>query len=220
MIDRKNSSSQTMLARLIGLLLLLSFILGVYQLSTHDGALSAAAPEGVEAVRAALQQNMMMDAAGGVLAILVAIGFYFLLRSVNGPLIILSTLARLVGVAIGLYGVYAAYQLGLALKGQSIDTQIEQYEVLNFDLFHWGLIAASIGATITFALLFAGRMIPRLLAGYGVIASIAVVIGAGAIYFAPWLSDIMYPGYAAGNALAFVSLTLWLLIAGVKTQQD
>ncbi len=217
-----SEGKQKLLARIIGIALLAAFALGAYQTAvmTSDGLL-AAAEAGEAAFAKALQARMVLDSAMSALAVLLAIGFFFLLQPVNAGLALLASLLRLVSAGFAGFGVYAASTViaddSMNAGSDSLLRAARDLNALYFDLFHWGLIAASLSAAVIFALLFASRYAPRLLAGYGFLASLGAVVGASSLYLAPALSDLMYPAYVAANALAFISLALWLTVFSVNT---
>ncbi len=221
----ENPAGHKRLARAIGAGMLLALALAAFEASALGGdALSAAALDGFDAFAAALTVAMVSDAAEAALTILLAVGFFVLLRPVSPALALVAGLCRLAAAGFAGAGLFVAYRVLADVSGRSDDGNAsarladaaQRLQDFNFDFFHWGLIASSIGAAIGFALLFAGRLIPRALAGYGVLASIGAVVGAASIYLAPTLSDLMFPAYVAANALAYVSLTLWLIVFGVS----
>ncbi|MEO1251649.1 MAG: DUF4386 domain-containing protein [Pseudomonadota bacterium] len=218
----KNVDNHRRLARAIGAALLAAFGLAIYQtIAANDDALGAAAQESVQAFADVMRSRMLIDAIGVGLAAFVAIGFYFLLQPVNALLSLVASALRFLAAVFSGYGIYVANSVIAESSNASTDAlgaAINSLNALNFDLFHWGLIASSLGAALSFALLYVGRFVPRLLAGYGVIASIGAVIGASAIYLAPAISEAMFPAYVAANALAYVSLTIWLLVFGVNVE--
>lgn len=221
-----NESRHRWLGRAVGLGLLATFGAAMYQnMALGDDVMNAAANNGSNALSSTLNARMLLDGAMVLLTVFVAAGFYFLLRPISGSLSLIASAFRLAAAGFTAYGVFIASgvisnisNLPAITDAQTLLTTIEELNALNFDLFHWGLIASSVGAAINYALLFAGRFIPRAIAGYGVLASIGATIGASAIYLSPPLSNLMFPAYVAANALAFISLTLWLIAFGVNTK--
>ncbi|WP_109354035.1 DUF4386 domain-containing protein [Sphingorhabdus sp. EL138] len=218
-----NEAGHKLLARAVGIGLLATFGLGIYQtMNVGDGVLLAAVEGGADVLLQLLQTRMLVDTVGVGLAIFVAIGFYLLLRPVNVWFSLVASGLRLVGAGFLGFGIYSASGVASQItsaadEGSSLKA-IEALNALNFDLFHWGLIATSLGAMVTAALLIVGRFVPRVLAGFGVLAYLGAIVGASSIYLAPRLSDLMFPAYVAANALAFVSLALWLAVFGASAK--
>ncbi len=220
----ENQAAYKWLARGIGLALLLAFALAAYEGFVLGGdALATSADKGRSAFLDVLGTLMLFDAIGVGLTMLVAIGFFILLRPINPGVSFVAGVLRFVPAGFTGAGLYGAYGVWGGLQGaaptdtEALNEIAERLQGLDFDFFHWGLIAASASAILVYALLFAGRLIPRLIAGYGVVASIGAIVGASSIYLAPTVSEIMFPAYVAANAIAYVSLMLWLILFGVNT---
>ncbi len=210
------------IARVAGLTMLAAFGLAILQgMLSDDGLLTTAAEEGGKDGLAGMLWSRSLTHWGTIIIGLVGVvAFYLLLVPINRLLAMVATLLKLAAVvATGFTLYHTGGMRGTLLKeggGSDLVSIAEAVIAYDFDTFHYGLIATSVAAAISFALFFHSRMIPRWLAGYGVLASVGAAIGASAIYVAPPLSDLMFPAYAAFNGLAYVSLMLWLIIAGVN----
>ncbi|MEM9013862.1 MAG: DUF4386 domain-containing protein [Pseudomonadota bacterium] len=222
----RNSQSTNWLARAIGLSMLAAFAIAAFE-ANGSGVISLA--EAAELGSGQFAERLDHEIRFGIVEIAAtlatATGFIVLLKPIHAGLAIVGGALRALPAGFAAFGAYKFSTMkttlgnapGDAMPKEDLSAAAEQVSALNFDTFHWGLITASVGAAIGYALFFHGRMIPRVISGYGLLASLGACIGASAIYLAPGLSDLMFPAYAIANAVAYFSLMLWLLIRGVDT---
>ena len=217
------------LARSIGLALMAAMAIAILApIFVGDGGLEGASTRGAATYIAALRSVMIADALSAALACFVAYGFYKLLAPVNAAFAGLAATCRIVAAGVTGFGVFLAYDAigdinsleGVDDFSAALQANAAHLTELRFDLFHWSLIVSSVGAALTYLLLFAGGLVPRLLSAYGFVASIGAVVGASAIYLAPSLSEAMFPAYVAANAVAYISLFAWLIIFGVGARRN
>jgi uncharacterized protein DUF4386 len=138
---------------------------------------------------------------GSMSTVLLAVGLYVTVKPVDGNLALAALLFRVAEAAIGGMGVAGA-QSGNLSSGEA--TAIPA-------LFF------CTGSTLFFYLFLRSTYIPRLLAGWGVFASL--------VYAAYWLFSLVVPNYPMAVAVAAslpiliaeVGTGLWLLIRGIKT---
>jgi hypothetical protein len=215
------------LARVIGLLLLIAIILGSYDLQlelvtkTDTGSLEALQGD-YRALANSFRTMAIINVAVATLSLIAGYCFFMLLRQIaTGPAAAAFVL-RGIEIALGLAAVWFALELAEVFAGEpgaaaTLAGQAEPWQDLSWKAFHYGLAASSLGAAINFGLMFRGRYIPRLLAAYGVLASLFVTVSIVAMELSPTAGDYVYPAYVFGNAAAFILLTLWLLIRGVDS---
>lgn len=228
-----NPETYVWIARSIGIVLLISIGLGIFNLSVAD-SVSIAAGDPAETVTniLAAESLLRLGAASEIflamLSIYVAGAFYVLLKPINEFLALLMVLFRLADAALqGVAAILTAQVLQLAKTADSADASalqnipgaLSQLQAAHWDAFHIALMLSSAGSAIAFYLLFQARLIPRVISVWGVIASIGVIASNFAIRIDPAAGDFVYPWYTIANAIAFISLTLWLLIFGISTNR-
>ncbi len=213
------------LARLIGLLFLLSMPVGGYSLALTEGVDISA--EGLLALGGDFSQLVStyrtvasLDAVIMLLTALTAFGLFRLLNPLGRRLAYTIVVLKLVDVACKGITVALSLQLaglfddGIAANLLAAASRVKEQ---SWNAFHFGLVSSSLGFAIMFFLLFRGRYIPRPLAAYGVLASLGVVVSIPAMVLIEGAGDIVYPAYVIANGVAFVCITAWFLIAGVNT---
>ena len=160
--------------------------------------------------------------------VIIAWAFYELLKSVDAPLALLGALLRVADGAIlavttfdGLVtlkllsGVGYLHALDTA-QLQSLARLFISARGLGFDV---GFVFLGLGSALFAYLLLKSRYVPRLLAGWGVFASLLLSAGS--------LAEILSPEFAARASLTYmlpmffyeVPLGLWFLIRGVDVRE-
>lgn len=213
------------LARFIGLLFLLSMPVGGYALTLTESvdisvtgllALGGDFSSLVETYRTAAT----LDAVMTLLTLMIAVGLFQLLAPIHRPLAYAVAGLKLADAAAkaltaALSGKLASlFDAGIAADlWQAAERTQEQ----SWLAFHYGLAISSLGAALMFFLLFKVRYIPRLLAGYGLLASLGVVGSVAAMMLIDGAGAFVYPWYVIANGIAFIAITGWFLVAGVNT---
>lgn len=156
--------------------------------------------------------------------VLAAWALYVLLRSVNKDIALLFLLLNLCGVAIECMSVVNLSAAQSLLSGADYLTvfsadQLQAQALMNIELYHNGFIIAQLffGAWLLPLgyLVYRSGFLPRLLGIVLIIDFFGVLTRFLQFFLLPGDDFISYPGYAAGF-IAEVSLTLWLLIKGIK----
>lgn len=152
---------------------------------------------------------------------------YQLLKPVNRQLAVLAVLFRLVelGVHFGSvsFGVVALSLLGGGEYTRAFDTT-ELNGLVGFALraqmagFGLGFIPLGIGSAIFALLLLRSGLVPRLLAGWGVFASLLLAAYAFGNVLSSHTSDFFYVGMLP-MLVYEVSLGAWLLFRGVSSRE-
>lgn len=215
------------LARVIGILLLIAIILGSYELQldlaskTDTGSLEALQGD-YRALANNFRTMATINVAVAALSLMAGVCFFVLLRQIATRPAAAALVLRGIEIALGFAVVWFALQLAGVFDAEpgaaaKLAERAEPWQDLSWKAFHYGLAVSSLGAAINFALMFKGRYIPRLLAAYGVLASLFVAVSIVAMELSPTAGDHVYPAYVFGNAAAFILLTLWLLIRGVDS---
>jgi len=156
--------------------------------------------------------------------ILLAGAFYALLRPVSPMLALLALLWRTAEATIG--GVAAAFAF-IALENlRSFGDEaagagtLFMARLLNagyVTLFQVALIFFALGSILFFGLLYRSRYIPRALAGFGVLASVLVVLLAFARLIVPSTAESLVAGWAPIFIAEFAT-GLHLLVRGATTR--
>lgn len=158
---------------------------------------------------------------GSLSTIPLAVGLYVALKPFDGNLAMAALLFRAGEAAIGGMGVissFAVLQMRLASTHVSVfgPDQLGQLTKLNSGGTEVPAIFFSLGSTIFFYLFFRSGYIPRILAAWGIFASL--------LYAAVWFQDLILPQFSATVALGSVPILIaelstgsWLLFRGIKT---
>jgi hypothetical protein len=149
---------------------------------------------------------------------------YQVTKHVNGPLAMLALLFRVIetalaSVAIG--GSLVAMRIVIdAASLRHFDTATAQIATqLRYSYaadFTMAAVFLGCGSALFNYLLYVSRYVPRLLAGWGIMASIMLVIGQLAIIVAPALERFINPAGFAPIVIDEIALGLWLLARGVR----
>ena len=162
-----------------------------------------------------------------VLFLLAAWALYVLLKPVNKNLALLFLLLNLVGVAIQCFSMLGLFASQLLLSGADylnvlpVD-QLRAQAILFINLYKNGFIIAQVFyGTWLFPLgylIFKSGFLPRILGIMLIVDSFAVLIWFFQFFLLPGYTVISYPCWVV-SFIAEFSLTLWLLIKGVKDQK-
>jgi hypothetical protein len=156
--------------------------------------------------------------------VLAAWALYVLLRSVNKDIALLFLLLNLCGVAIECVSVVNLSATLSLLSGADYLTifsaeQLQAQALMNIDQYHDGFIIAQLffGAWLLPLgyLVYRSGFLPRLIGIFLIIDFFGVLTRFLQFFLLPEADFLSYPGFAAGF-IAEVSLTLWLLVKGVK----
>lgn len=160
------------------------------------------------------------------LGVLVNLGLYLLLKS-SGPL--LAGWSLLIGLGAAIQSLMGAmFAMNAAqIAGNSAYTILTDADgrlllaglqaTSDYTSFHLSLVLSSIANAGFFVLLLRSGLIPKLIAGFGVFASLFVAVTIVARGFIPALgANPITMAFMLCNFVAMVSLALYLLIKGVR----
>lgn len=221
------------LARYVGLSLLATIVIGII------GALSVAAGIDINlnADVTATAQNMLeaetdlrakayLGALTFALDLVVAIGLFLLLRRFGALLAGWALAMSVVGALLGLLGAVFAMNAAeiagdrtyLALPDQMRTVLAGLQATSDYTSFHLGLVISSAAKAGFFALFLSSRLIPALVAGWGVFASLFVAVTIVARDFIPFFGqEAITVAFMASNLIALVATGLYLAVRGVRT---
>lgn len=157
--------------------------------------------------------------------VVLIIALYTLLKPINQNLALLAAFWRLVETAILVVVTVTSIVVLLLLSGadylQAFSTdQLQALARLSISLhtagFNIGGIFLGLGSTVFSYLLFKSKYIPRTLAGWGIFASLLLLISFFAILVFPNLAGVLTPACYVPIFIFEVTVGLWLLVKGVR----
>lgn len=169
---------------------------------------------------------VIVDLVSAVLFLLAAWALYVLLKPVNKNLALLFFLLNAAGVALqcsSLLNLYAPVliQRSADIQRAFLPEQLDALKLLFFNLHKSGFTMAQIFYGIWLfplgLLVYKSGFLPKWLGVLLIADCFGVMITFFQFFLLPDLSMISYPGYAIGLIAEF-SLSLWLIIKGVKAQ--
>lgn len=221
------------LARLVGWSLIGTIVIGILSalfvvrdIDINLSANVAAVAENMLDAEPQLRAKAYISALLVIVEILIGVGFFLLLRR-SGPLLAgWSLLTGLVGSILALLGaVFALNAVEIAtnpaysaLTDDARLTLLGLQATSNYTSFHLGLILSSAANTGFFYLFLRSKLIPAIIAGWGLFASTFVVVAIVARDFIPLLGhETITAAFMLSNLIALVSTGLYLGIRGVRT---
>jgi Domain of unknown function (DUF4386) len=232
----KPTNPQT-LARIVGLSFLGTLLIGI--------ASSFIVVEGINinlsADIIATAQNMLESetdlrakayiAAGSFsLAVIFNAGLFLLLRR-SGPLLAMwSLVISMAASVLSLMGAVFALNAAHIAGNQAYAEMANESQRLlltglqatsDYTSFHLGLVLSSLAMAGFFYLFWRSDMIPRLISGWGVFASLFVASMIVSRDFIPMLGHFyVTASFMASNLIAMVAMSLYLCIKGVRTSPN
>jgi hypothetical protein len=230
MDSRLAGDAQRAYARVAGLFYLLVLAVDiaglVITLGVQGGGSFAEAARHVGAAEGLYRIGLCLSLLGSIFTIPLAIGLYVIVKPVDGNLALMALLFRSAEAAIGGIGVVGAFgqlQVYLAASHPGVFDADQLRALTVMDPLGTSTAVAAIffcvGSTLFFYLLLKSRYIPRILSGWGVLASV--------VYLAAWFLELAAPSTPGlVNVLASlpiliaeVSTGLWLLLAGIRFER-
>lgn len=224
-------ASQTNAARLAGFMYLFTMVSAIASSVVRSRLIVSGDADATAANILASEGLFRLSIAGDLLTfaciMVLALGLYLALRPVSKPLALLGLFWRLAeatlmfGLPLGSLlvlhlldaaqqapGVEAGQLRGLALV--ALNAYDSAFEVC--------MILLGLGSIVFNYLFYVSGAIPRLLAGWGVAASIYLTVCVFAILLLPGQAGLLRQIVYVPGFFGEVSLGLWLLVKGVRTQ--
>lgn len=238
-IITKSSNIQT-LARIVGLSFLGTLLIGIVSsfivvdgININLSADVVATAHNMLEAETDLRAKAYIAAASFAIAVIFNVGLFMLLRA-SGPLLatwslVVSMAASLLSLMSGVFALNAAHIAG---NQAYMDMASESQRLLltglqatsDYTSFHLGLVLSSLAMAGFFCLFWRSGMMPRLISGWGVFASLFVASMIVSRDFIPALGHLyVTASFMASNLIALVATALYLCIKGVRTdsiQQD
>jgi hypothetical protein len=228
MTERRAENARRTYARLAGLMyfLVLGFdVAGLIVASSIGGTGSfAETSQRIMASETLYRIGLCCSLVGSLSTVVLAIGLYAVVKSVDGNLAMMALLFRVAEAAIGAMGIIIGFmvlKIHLAVDhANAFDAN--QLGALSDLISGVGTevsaIFFSMGSTIFFYLFLRSKCIPRVVSAWGVFASL--------VYAAYWFASLILPRESSAATvyaslpilIAELSTGLWLLIMGIKVQ--
>jgi hypothetical protein len=217
--------TQRFYARLAGVMYLLNYATSVFGSLTPD-RIRGSGDFAEQARRVAASEFLYRTALtsmaiGWVLIVFLAFSLYVTLKPVNKRLAQLALLLELCQAAVGAVTVIFSFMLLGLYTTPAGSFQNDQLHALvrifsaNFSGFNISMMFLGIGSAIFFYLFYKSRYIPRLLAAWGVFASVVMVFVSAAMILFPENSRVLQFGWGP-LGIAEIGTALWLTIVGIR----
>jgi hypothetical protein len=227
-------SEKVSTARIAGAALLATIIIGILSAMTVSAGIDINLSADVEATaRAMLAAETQLHAKSYVALLIIGLNLVFLfsiyrlLRNAGPLLAGWSVGVGLVSVAFGLFGVVAAMNAAELAGTAAYQTLAngEQRLLLaglqattDYTSFHLSLVMSSAANAAIFILFLRSGDVPKIIAGWGLFASLFVVAALVTRDFVPVIGDDKVTlAFMVSNLLALVATGLYLAIRGVRT---
>jgi hypothetical protein len=221
------------LSRYVGWSLIGSIIVGIIAAMTVSSGIDinlsadiAKTAENMLAAESRLHAKAYIALLLFLLAIFTSVGLFLLLRKSGEVLAIWSFLVGVSANALALLGAVYAMNAALIAGNSAFDiigdgTQrllLTSLQVTSdYTSFHLSLVLSSAANVAIFFLFLRSGLIPKLISGWGVFASLFVVVALVGRDFIPLLGNNIVTGaFMASNLIALIALGLYLGIRGAK----
>ena len=228
MDDTSPDRTQRFYARLAGFMYLFNYITSVF------GALIPGRIRGsgafAEQARRTIASEVLYRSAltsmaiGWVLIVFLAFSLYVTLKPVNRRLAQLALFLELSQASVGavtvifsfvVMGLYTSFQPTGSLQIDQLHSLARVVESASLSGFNISMTFLGLGSAIFFYLFYKSRYVPRLLAGWGVFASVVMLIVSLAMLMFP--DNVRTLQYGWGPmGIAEIGTALWLTIVGIR----
>jgi hypothetical protein len=173
-----------------------------------------------------LRAKAYLGCLGFVLNTVVSVGLFLLLKPYGQLLATSCLVISLTGAMLALLGAVFAMNAAEIASAQAYQSMTDEAQRLlltgvqatsDYTSFHLGLVISCTAQAGFFYLFLHSSLIPTLIASWGVFASLLVTLIIVARDFAPVLGHAgITLGFMLANLIALVSLSLYLVIKGVR----
>jgi hypothetical protein len=231
MTTRISEKSLLVYARVAGLAYIVIILLGIFSVSFIESNLVIPGND------AATVNNIMVNelrfrisVAGEIMmfvfVVLLSLALYVILKTVNKNLALLALLWRLGEAIIGGGITVLSGLIPLLLLNREVALETEQLHALvglflgvrnaGLDVV---LIFIGMGGTLFCYLFLKSKYVPKILAAWGMLTYISMLILAFTSIFLPNLSETIKMAFYAPGGLFEIIIGLWLLIKGINVKQ-
>jgi len=231
MAKQPEESSILAYARVAGLAYLTTIILGIVGVnfiasslvvSGNDAATLKNISENALLFRVGIAAEILMY----VLVVLLSFALYIVLKSVNRNLALLALLWRLAEAIVGgattvISGLVPLLILGNegAFKPEEMESLVGLFLGVRGAGLDVVLIFIGMGGTLFFYLFFKSRYIPRILAAWGMLTYVTMLIVSFASILLPDISETTKMIFYMPGGLFEILVGIWLLIKGINIEQ-
>jgi hypothetical protein len=218
-------------ARVAGLAYIVVIMLGIFSVSFIESNLvvpgnDAATVNNILANELRFRISVASEIMMFVLVVLLSLSLYVILKTVNKNLALLALLWRLGEAIIGGGVTVLSGLMPLLLLHREAAFETEQLHALVglfLNVRNAGLdvvlIFIGMGGTLFCYLFFKSKYVPRILAAWGVLTYLSMLLLAFASILLPNLSETIKMAFYAPGGLFEIIFGLWLLIKGINVEQ-
>ena len=218
-------------ARVAGLAYVVIIMLGIFSVSFVESNLvvpgnNAATVNNIMANELRFRISVASEIMMFVLVVLLSLTLYVILKTVNKNLALLALLWRLGEAIIGGGVTVLSGLIPLLLLNQEVAFETEQLQALvglflgtrnaGLDVV---LIFIGMGGTLFCYLFFKSKYIPRILAAWGILTYLSMLILAFTSILLPNISETIKMAFYAPGGLFEIIIGMWLLIKGINVEQ-
>ena len=218
-------------ARVAGLAYVVIIMLGIFSVSFVESNLvvpgnNAATVNNIMANELRFRISVASEIMMFVLGVLLSLTLYVILKTVNKNLALLALLWRLGEAIIGGGVTVLSGLIPLLLLNQEVAFETEQLQALvglflgtrnaGLDVV---LIFIGMGGTLFCYLFFKSKYIPRILAAWGILTYLSMLILAFTSILLPNISETIKMAFYAPGGLFEIIIGMWLLIKGINVEQ-
>lgn len=218
-------------ARLAGLAYVLIILIGIFSVSYIENSLvvagdDAATVNNLLANQLRFRIGVLSEILMFVLVILLSLALYVILKRVDKNLALLALLWRIGEAIIGggvavLSGIVPLLLLNResALNAEQLQPLVGLFLAVRGAGLDVVLIFVGVGGTLFCYLFFKSKLIPRILASWGMLTYLSMLILAIVSILVPDILESTKMIFYAPGGLFEIIIGLWLLIKGVKIEQ-
>lgn len=218
-------------ARLAGLAYVLIILIGIFSVSYIENSLvvagdDAATVNNLLANQLRFRIGVLSEILMFVLVILLSLALYVILKRVDKNLALLALLWRIGEAIIGggvavLSGIVPLLLLNResALNAEQLQPLVGLFLAVRGAGLDVVLIFVGVGGTLFCYLFFKSKLIPRILASWGMLTYMSMLILAIVSILVPDILESTKMIFYAPGGLFEIIIGLWLLIKGVKIEQ-
>ena len=231
---RGDRFTQQKLARVAGLIFLVAMVTGLFaEFFVHFPSRLIATGDIAQTTQRLARDGTLYNIgiANNIITFLMDVALiwclYQVTKRVNGQLAMLALLFRVIETALASVAIsqsLAAMQIVTDATSlghfdtatAQIASQLHYSYAANFTM---AAVFLGCGSALFNYLLYVSRYVPKLLAGWGILASCLLVLGQLAIIVAPSLERLINPAGFAPIVIDEIALGLWLLVRGVQVSE-
>lgn len=215
-------------ARIAGFAYLVTILLGIFSVNIAESSLIAPGDNGTTIQNIMQNEWLYRIGIGGevmmyVLVILLAWSLYSVLKNVNRDLALLALLWRLAEAIVGAGATVISGLIPLLLlqgETETLYTLIGPLIEVRGAALDIVLIFIGMGGTLFFYLFFISQYIPKILAAWGIITYVTMLIVSIVSILSPDFPNNMKLLFYAPGGVFEIIIGLWLLIKGIDIDKS